>query len=75
MTNEELGNSELVFKFLGPLDWIQHEEGHDGWLWDLLGGIASFLTPSVDDEVNTVCEANTKTTGCSYDLHYLHLVK
>ncbi|KAM9469909.1 uncharacterized protein Hap1MRO34_012053 [Clarias gariepinus] len=52
LTNEELGNSELVFKFLGPLDWIQHEEGHDGWLWDLLGGIASFLTPSVDDELS-----------------------
>ncbi|KAF5889020.1 uncharacterized protein DAT39_021279, partial [Clarias magur] len=52
LTNEELGNSELVFKFLGPLDWIQHEEGHDGWWWDLLGGIASFLTSSVDDELS-----------------------
>lgn len=53
MTNEEFGNSELVFKFLGPIDWIQHEEERDKGVWFLLVEIASFLTfGQDDDEVN-----------------------
>lgn len=51
MKNPELGKSELLFKFLGPMDWILHEE-HDEGLWVLLGGIASFLNLGHDDEVN-----------------------
>ncbi|KAG7329174.1 hypothetical protein KOW79_007348 [Hemibagrus wyckioides] len=50
VANEEFGNSELVFKFLGPLDWIQHEEERDKGVWFLLGEIASFLTPGQDDD-------------------------
>ncbi|MCJ8734054.1 hypothetical protein PDJAM_G00231000 [Pangasius djambal] len=46
----ELGDSELVFEFLGPIDWILHEEEHDEGVWVLLGGIASFLTPGQDDD-------------------------
>lgn len=53
MANAEFGNSELVFKFLGPIDWMQHEEEHDEGVWFLLEGIASFLTLGQDDdEVN-----------------------
>lgn len=52
MKNTELGNSKLVFQFLGPIDWILHEEENGEGLWALLGGIASFLNPGHDDEVN-----------------------
>lgn len=51
MKNSELGNSKFVFQFLGPMDWILHEEEHDEGLWALFGSIASFLTPGHDDEV------------------------
>ncbi|XP_017330669.1 uncharacterized protein si:rp71-46j2.7 isoform X1 [Ictalurus punctatus] len=50
VTNIELGKSELVFKFLGPIDWILHEEEHNEWVWVLLGRIAFFLTPGQDDQ-------------------------
>ncbi|XP_026991846.2 uncharacterized protein si:rp71-46j2.7 [Tachysurus fulvidraco] len=50
VANTEFGNSELVFKFLGPIDWMQHEEEHDRGVWFLLGEIASFLTLGQDDD-------------------------
>ncbi|KAF7707306.1 uncharacterized protein si:rp71-46j2.7 [Silurus meridionalis] len=57
----KLGKSELVFNFLGPINWILHEEEHEGGMWDLLERIAFFLAPSKDDdEVSNFKEDETQ---------------
>ncbi|XP_036424971.1 uncharacterized protein si:rp71-46j2.7 [Colossoma macropomum] len=46
----ELGRTELVFRFLCPLNRLLGEEDGDGGVWGLLGGIASFLDPGQEDD-------------------------
>ncbi|KAL7885889.1 hypothetical protein AOLI_G00061840 [Acnodon oligacanthus] len=51
----ELGHTELVFRFLCPLNRLLGEEDGDGGVWGLLGGIASFLNlGQEDDEPNNL---------------------
>ncbi|XP_072519677.1 uncharacterized protein [Salminus brasiliensis] len=55
VADTELGPTPLVFEFLCPLRRLLKEEEHEGGVWVLLGGLASFLTPGHDDdEVNTL---------------------
>ncbi|KAK3535740.1 hypothetical protein QTP70_020988 [Hemibagrus guttatus] len=83
VANEEFGNSELVFKFLGPIDWILQEEERDKGVWFLLGEIASFLTPGQDDdeisnikgdekEHEVVHECNTSEATPQHELAATH---
>ncbi|XP_026774291.3 uncharacterized protein si:rp71-46j2.7 isoform X1 [Pangasianodon hypophthalmus] len=68
MLNPELGDSELVFEFLGPIDRILHEEEHDDeGLWVLLGGIASFLTPGQDDDELSNLKGDEKQHEVMYE--------
>ncbi|XP_017562627.1 uncharacterized protein si:rp71-46j2.7 isoform X1 [Pygocentrus nattereri] len=46
----ELGHTKLVFRFLCPLNRLLGEEDGDGGVWGLLGGIASFLNLSQEDD-------------------------
>ncbi|XP_035388197.1 uncharacterized protein si:rp71-46j2.7 isoform X2 [Electrophorus electricus] len=55
VADTELGDTQLVFKFLCPLHQLLNEEERGGGVWSLLGSLASFLTVGQeDDELNNL---------------------
>ncbi|KAG9272678.1 hypothetical protein AMEX_G13698 [Astyanax mexicanus] len=50
VADTELGPTQLVFEFLCPLRRLLKTEEHEGGVWVLLGGLASFLTPGHEDD-------------------------
>ncbi|KAI4885353.1 hypothetical protein NFI96_014327 [Prochilodus magdalenae] len=58
----KLGHMEHVFRFLCPLHRLLGEEDGDGGVWDLLGGLASFLSPGQEDDEASIIYGPTYAT-------------
>lgn len=50
VSDEQLGHTQPVFQFLCPFARLLNDKEHEGGLWTLLNGLASFLTPGHDEE-------------------------
>ncbi|XP_051716978.1 uncharacterized protein si:rp71-46j2.7 isoform X2 [Ctenopharyngodon idella] len=50
VSDAQLGHTQPVFQFLGPFAQLMSDNEHEGGVWSLLNGLASFLTPSQDEE-------------------------
>lgn len=50
VSDAQLGHTQPVFQFLGPFAGLLGDKEHEGGVWSLLNGLASFLTPSHDEE-------------------------
>ncbi|PWA18790.1 hypothetical protein CCH79_00005635, partial [Gambusia affinis] len=48
-----IGHTQVVFQFLCPLDKLMNEEEHHGGVWEILSGLACFLTPGQEEEENS----------------------
>ncbi|XP_056328518.1 uncharacterized protein si:rp71-46j2.7 isoform X2 [Danio aesculapii] len=50
VSDEQLGHTQPVFQFLCPFARLLNDKEHEGGVWTLLNGLASFLTPGHDEE-------------------------
>ncbi|KAG1954573.1 si:rp71-46j2.7 [Pimephales promelas] len=68
VSDAQLGHTQPVFQFLGPFAGLLSDKEHEGGVWSLLNGLASFLTPSHDEEESHNCRGEDKIeaeTGAS----------
>ncbi|XP_056089642.1 uncharacterized protein si:rp71-46j2.7 isoform X2 [Rhinichthys klamathensis goyatoka] len=60
VSDAQLGHTQPVFQFLGPFAGLLSDKEHEGGVWSLLNGLASFLTPSHDEEESQNCRGEDK---------------
>ncbi|XP_067313702.1 sorting nexin-25 [Pseudorasbora parva] len=69
VSDAKLGHTQSVFKFLGPFAQLWSDNAYEGGVWSLLNGLASFLTPSQEEEECSNCreEGKLDEAGASTD--------
>ncbi|XP_077092362.1 uncharacterized protein LOC143744602 isoform X3 [Siphateles boraxobius] len=70
VSDAQLGHTQHVFQFLGPFAGLLSNKEHEGGVWSLLNGLASFLTPSHDEEESRNCRGEDKLDEAGASKHH-----
>ncbi|KAK7138058.1 hypothetical protein R3I94_013632 [Phoxinus phoxinus] len=70
VSDAQLGHTQPVFQFLGPFAGLLSDEEDEGGVWSLLNGLASFLTPSHDEEESHNCRGEDKLDEAGASKHH-----
>ncbi|XDV37234.1 hypothetical protein PO909_006869 [Leuciscus waleckii] len=70
VSDAQLGHTQPVFQFLGPFAGLLGDKEHEGGVWSLLNGLASFLTPSHDEEESHNCRGEDKLDEAGASKHH-----